>query len=452
MEKWEVVPQEYQVPVKGIYSYSSVGLGMKGLLVSQTVKENGRDIKSFVATEELIEMFDSDTLLVFDEAHYMKNPGTVRIEACSELVRAAQMRGSKCIYLSATPIDKPQHAVSVFRFLGLTSYRKLYEWDPREKMYEPLGIIEVERAAKKMNPRKFRVLYTPSQCIHRGNITKYSFKLLSEIIFPTIRSGLTSELALENDIKNLFLKMDPERKIKLFNLVSELEAIDRMMRHSKEHKGNNSASGFAYVGKITTILKEIEHAKAYEFIRLIEYVLSFPGTKVAMALWYLQSMDIIGDYFNERGLTPLFLTGSYSMKERRGIIKDFQTPLNEYRLLLLHPIVGGIGIDLHSICDKEWIYGFINSNYSIIPLNQTAGRWNRKGQKTKPVTRYLYIDNEDLKTRIQRELAIINRLADKGGILIKTKGIDDHKYPLPGSLYSEYEKDFFEEVRRRHGS
>lgn len=449
IEKWNKVPSEYGVPVKS-YSYSLVGTGMSELLTSQIISEDGQTIKSFIATGDLIDMFDPDTLLVFDEAHYMKNPGTVRLEACTEIVRVAKMKGSKRIYLSATPIDKIQHAAPMFRFLGIMPYRKLYQYNRRLGMYEARGITSVELVAKQMDMRRFRLICTPPELINKGNINKYAFDLLSEIILPTIRSGLTSDLALKHDIKNLFIRMEPARREKLFKLISELEAIERTIR--LEHKGNNSAKGFAYKGKITTILKEIEHAKAHEFNRIIHHVLYYPGTKVAMALWFLDSMETIREYFEEFGLKVLVLKGACSMKDRRRIIELFQTPHNEYRLLLLHPTVGGIGIDLHSLSETEQIYGFINANYSIVPLNQTAGRWNRKGQKTKPITRYMYIDNEDGDKTIQRELGIMDRLAQKTGVLVNVKNVDGNKYPLPGSLSSEFEAGFIENLLSNRGS
>jgi len=443
-EKWDKVPLQYGIPTS-CYSYALVSNGLRGLMVKQVLPDEGT---VFSATTRLIDMFDANTLLVFDEAHYMKNPGTLRLEACSELVRVAQMKGAKCIYLSATPIDKPQHAAPMFRAFGIMPYRSMYTYNRRTRRYEASGISEVEAVALKMDTKMFRSIYIPAETMNRSKINKYAFDLLQKIILPTIRCGLTSDLALKHDIKNLFVRMNADRRAELFRLVSELEHIERQIAFSKKTDGNRtgSGSGFQYRGKITTILKEIEHAKAYEFTRIIHHVLYRPGNKVCMALWYLDSMRIIREYFEEFGVKVLTLSGACTMDQRKEIIRLFQTPHNEYRLLLLHPTVGGIGIDLHSLSPDEKIYGFINASYSIVPLNQTAGRWNRKGQKSKPITRYLYIDNEETDSTIQRELAIMNKLAEKTSILIKVKDVDETKYPLPGNLNNEFEATFIENL------
>jgi len=443
-EKWDKVPRKYGIP-SICYSYALVSSGLRGLLIKQEIPGEG---VIFSATTKLIDIFDSNTLLVFDEAHYMKNPDTIRLEACSELVRVGRMKGAKCIYLSATPIDKPQHAAPMFRVFGIMPYRSMYTYNRRTKDYEALGISGVETIAKEMDMVKFRLIHIPANLITRANINKYAFDLLNQIILPTIRCGITSDLALKHDIKNLFVRMNPDRRAELFRLISELEHIERQIAFSKKADGNRtgSGSGFQYRGKITTILKEIEHAKAHEFNRIIHHVLYRPGTKVCMALWYLDSMRIVREYFEEFGVKVLTLSGACPMNKRKEIIRLFNESGNEYRLLLLHPAVGGIGIDLHSLSKHEKIYGFINTNYDIIKLNQTAGRWNRKGQKSKPTTRYLYIDNEETDSTIQRELAIMAKLAQKSGILSKVKAVDETKYPLPGNLDNEFEAEFIENL------
>ena len=428
LEKWDIVPADYGIPITA-FSYNKSSGGFDGLLTKHVVNK----VVYFRATRKLESMFSSKTLLVFDEVHHLKNPGTVQLAACGELARVVIARGGYVIGLSYTPSEVPKHAPPVFKALGIMTRDKPYLYDYSTKEFIPDGILQIEAFAASLNASLLDAIKPPA--VSRVNINKYVQAILNQIVFPAIRSRLIEPEGVKDpkNMKNLFMKLDEVNRASLCRLIEALEAM------TEQRKAAGIAG--ANFGQVTTMLKQIEMYKAMLFIRATEHALSKPNTKVVVGLNFLDSMDLVGDHFNARGIMPLFLTGAYTSKERRDILSDFRTDAS-CRLLIVSPKVGGEGIDLHATDGITHIYQFLSPSYNHTELIQLAGRTHRKGQTSIPIIRIIYVDNRVGEHQVQRELEIMDSLNGKSTNMAEARGEKVEDCNFPGTLPIEDEAMF----------
>lgn len=432
--KWDTVPHEYGLEAM-VYNYKKSPTGFQGLLSSTKVEKK----TYFQATKELKAMFDSRTLLVFDEIHHLKNPGTIQLAACSELARVAIEQGGRIIGLSATPIEDPKHAPSLFRALGVMTREKPYVYDYSAKEFVADGIIEIQAFANRMDPEKVKQLHPAS--IHRTNGNKYVRDIFNQVVLPAIRSRImpTEGEDTVKDMKNLFMPLDDVNMAKLLANIEYLNAL------TQQHK--EAGVPGANFGQVTTMLKQIEAFKVPLFIRAIESALRKPHVKVVMGVNFLDTMDLLESHFKRNpsvywaGDVPMyeFLTGDYTQAERESTLNDFHTDPS-LRILLVSPKVGGEGIDLHATDGKTQIYEFASPSYNHTEMIQFLGRAHRKGQTSVPVIRIVYVDDQEGK--IQRELSIMDSLNGKSENMAEARGMELDDCQMPGSLVAETEAEF----------
>jgi len=438
--KWGKVPSEYGLEAIE-YSYAASRNGFKGLL--SVTKEGKRSI--FEPTDDLLDLIDDRTLLVFDESHHLKNPGTTQLAACGELSKTVMKAGGRILCLSATPFDDPKHTPSMFKTLGIMTRDTPYVYDYSSKQYNPTGILEIEAFARRIDDEKLEEI--KPAVIHRSNRNKYVADILNKIVLPSIRSEIKPDDREDpKDIKNLFMKLDAD-STKL--LVNQIEAQDMISQQQKE-----SGAPGANFGQVTAMLKQIELAKVPLFMKAIDHALAKPDVKVVMGVNYGDTMDKISEYANlpenrtryfaededgDEVSVFEFMTGDYTQAERETTLDDFRSDPN-LRLLIVSPKVGGEGIDLHATDGKTQIYEFSSPSYHHTEMIQFLGRAHRSGQTSVPVIRIIYVDDQD--GEIPRELKIMDSLVSKSENMAEAKGVKIEDCHFPGSVPSEHEEEF----------
>ena len=436
--KWDVVPFEYGIKAV-VYSYGTSRNGFQGLL---SVTKDGKR-SEFEATDDLRQMVDERTLLVFDESHHLKNPGTTQLAACGELSKTVIEAGGRILCLSATPLEDPKHTPSMFKTLGIMTRDTPYVYDFSSKQYNPTGILEIEEFASTIDDDKLEEI--KPAVIHRSNRNKYVRDILYEIVLPAIRSEIIRDVHEDSkDLKNLFMRLDTES---MESLVGHIEALNMITQQQKE-----AGTPGANFGQVTTMLRQIECAKVPLFIKAIDKALASPDAKVVMGINFQKTMWKLSDYFmshpelyfveDEDGdEVPIyeFMTGDHSQAERETTLDDFRNDPN-LRVLIVSPKVGGEGIDLHAIDGKTQIYEFASPSYNHTEMIQFLGRAHRAGQTSVPVIRIIYVDDQEGK--IQRELKIMDALNSKSENMAEAKGLKLEDCQMPGSLPPEYEADF----------
>lgn len=93
------------------------------------------------------DMAGEGVLLIFDEAHALKNKSSAQHRAAAALIEAvADSAGSACMLLSAMPCDKPEFVESVLRLLRMVRDTHLVRFNPARYEFTYPGIVEAVQA------------------------------------------------------------------------------------------------------------------------------------------------------------------------------------------------------------------------------------------------------------------------------------------------------------------
>ena len=153
-----------------------------------------------------------------------------------------------------------------------------------------------------------------------------------------------------------------------------------------------------------------------------------PNSKVVIFVTYKTSFVILKEHSEKYGVS--ILNGSVPMKKRDGIVATFQAPNNDVRVIICHPIVGGVGLSLDDQHGGFPRHVFIMPSYNFIDLYQACGRVDRSLTKSVPYIRFVYVLGAEL------EMMIINALARKSAVS-RNASQSTEVYPGEFESYSE---------------
>ena len=461
LKTWEITSQKYGVPVILAMTYqamrgSSINPPKHGLLrrvdrqIEVEIKsgKNKGQMKTvketdFFPTELLANYIKSGVLVVFDEMHNMKNPGTSQLESghsivneiaehqlnsTHTIVREIIKHGtSRVALLSATPIDKKIQTSSVVKLLGITDKKKMYYYDRKNFEYIPTGIKDLENFCRLRNPIETNKIITGRRLDNKSAIN-IIYDLYMNIVKPELSSSMSKpEIKAILDAKNGFYKMDAESLRLLLKAVQELKEAARFNPNTM----TTNMKGGAALGGITKALVKIETAKVKTIYRLaLEKLKENEGNKVLIYLMYKKNIATMSQLLSS--YSPLVLTGSTKSKNRNIYMKRFQEPNSKYRVIIANPKVGGIGISLDDRTGDYPRFMFISPSYFFIDLFQATGRIHRGTTKSKATVRFVYGQG------VEGELHILNALAKKTQVtmdmLYNNKGIK-----MPGDYEKVYQ-------------
>ena len=146
--QWERECNKYQVPIAYLDTYA----GLRGSGRSQP--KHGYLINTddnFVATMDFHNLVRAGILLIFDEFHNMKNPGTMQSEAGIALCQAISGK-SRIGLLSATPCDD-KGINCVLRLMRVSNHPVLVEYDRRNRIYINRGLADLYKKCKHFDPQ-----------------------------------------------------------------------------------------------------------------------------------------------------------------------------------------------------------------------------------------------------------------------------------------------------------
>ncbi len=130
--------------IAGSYSADSQTMGLKTNLVKGDHKlaPGSIHVTTYNELGKLKENVDSDTVVIFDESHALKNSSSQRGKAGRDIA----FRSGKVMYATATPADKPLHIAHLLRagvFGGGDEMAKKF-FGKSEDTYKKLGLRQVE--------------------------------------------------------------------------------------------------------------------------------------------------------------------------------------------------------------------------------------------------------------------------------------------------------------------
>lgn len=356
-----------------------------------------RNGSRFTATNYFKTLVNGKILLIFDEVHRLKNRKTASLAAAHSLVKEIVKLncGSRIAGLSASPFDKPEHAFSIMKALGVVLSDELYDYDRSEKVYNLIGMKEIMSYSRRIDSNLADRL--SGFMVNRGGINKASFKYFQKIIKVGLSSSMPRPKIKSNfDAKNGYYIMPPEDdKI----IVKGAENLARAVRFDPTTgRITRETPDF---GAITAALMMLERGKINTLFRLgFETLIRVPNSKIIIYVWYKNTMQQLLKLFKDELVDANVMNGDTKQSERDKITKTFQQANLNSRVLITSCPVGGVGLTLDDQIGKYPRFTFCNPNYRFIDLYQAGGRTYRVKTKSNATVRFVYSKNAQVETRI----------------------------------------------------
>lgn len=334
---------------------------------ASTIIVNYDLLKSKIINDQLIAF--KATLLVCDEAHYLKNAKTQRTKAVGKLARVVP----KKIFLTGTPLlNRPVELYPLIKMLAphaLTPYQ-----DYRNYAY---------RFCNAYNSR------WGLDVSGNSNVEELGVRLRATCMVRRLKKDVMKQL--------------PDKTIQLipFELCKKTEKIiEREEWFSIEDLKKYPERGS--MGELAQIRHELAVAKIDESARYITDLLHSIDKVVIFAHHY-DVINGIKDKLQE--FNPVVITGKHAMKNRQQAVDDFQTK-KDVRVFIGQIQAAGTGLTLTAastvvFAETSWVPG---------EINQAIDRCHRIGQKDNVTAKFLVVekslDETMLKTIFDKEKTI----------------------------------------------
>jgi superfamily II DNA or RNA helicase len=293
------------------------------------------------------------TLIIWDEAHRLKNWKTKASKSCIE----AYKQGYHQLFLSATLASSPLDLRTVGTCTGLfTTAKEYYTWAKEHGVY--LGNWGMEfnndpKVLKKIHTYLFE---------HRG------VRLLRDIIpnFP------------ETEIIVNSYDMDEESASKIRDIYDEMKKELKVLTTKEKQDESEMAIRIRALQK-TEMLK----------VPLMEEMIRESmdaGMSVVVFLNYSDSIDALASRMN----TTCIYDGR-NQKIRQRNIELFQS--NKETLLITNIAAAREGLNLQDLDGKHPRLSLISPTYSIVHIKQALGRIHRESSMSKSIQKIIYVAN-----------------------------------------------------------
>ena len=441
LTKWTYMKETHGLNVVDLISYQSLRSqkckqpkhGFLERRDYRTTTETGEIIEhvDFTPTERFEELVKEGLMLVVDEIQNIKNVSS-QFNAVQALVwtittsRAWAANPSRVVFLSGSPIDKQEHALHLFRALGIMRADRVAQMNPQTFQLEWTGMQEIYDwclARDKVKATAVRAAQPAN--IRDVGFQRFAYQLFQQVMKPAVSAAMLPPKPLTHLFKrNAYYHVsDADYE----NLKSGVEQLKKAASFNGANGTVNFTAGAGGVAGamsgITRAMLVIETGKINTFARIAAEALdALPQQKVVICVNYT---DTINDL--QRLLwryNPLVLNGGVSLNQRLLVLEQFQSPSTEHRLLLGNVEVCNSGIDLD---DKHGEYprlALVSPNYSILSLYQLGHRFQRADTRSDAAVHFVFGKKTGARSKDASpesiELKVLDALSKKSQIMKET--------------------------------
>ena len=445
LPNWKQACKHFQIPFDRLHfhSYSEFQRKVKPYL--EPLPDNEKpafyleEDCGMRASPEWIKRVKQGTLLVMDESHSLKNVSK-RSSLAIILTQALFREGtenSHLLLLSATPFDKPPHAIRLCRVMGIIKQQNLARQDLRTWSLVEEGLTDLKDFCRSLwGQSKYRSmednLLRHNYYYGRNSSSKQAFDYIIKFIKPKMMRSMSKvEYTFETDKKNYFCHLEG----------ADLEIVKggvQQLQRAVAAFAMNNAAGLAVMGmnhghllaSISKGMKTIEYGKVNTFVKIAKQALSMnPNQKVIIMLNYLEPIGLVTERLKE--YQPLVIQGKTAQLKRTEAVEKFQQTNSLHRIIICNLQLLALGVDLD---DKDGRFPrqmIVSPSYHVVNLHQATGRVLRSDTKSKPYVRFLYI------AQVSSEVRLLDRLAIKSNVI---KSGLNYQVNLPGDYKKIYER------------
>jgi len=345
-----------------------------------------RNTVDFSVTAQFQEYVKEGVLLIVDEIQNIKNHSSQYLAAqalIKEIMEAPPHSPSKLLLLSASPIDKREQAVRMFRTLGILN-RSLAYYNPQTYSMDWAGLNDVVGFCSSIHDQD--TANTQRKLPREPSFEPFVYRLFINVLKKHCSSTMQVQQH-ESKLKkcNAYYFIDAQGEEILLRGMSCLTTATRF----ENGQVNLQGEGANRISSVIRALQVIETGKIGLYARLVEkYLREQPSSKIVVAVNYCDTLVDLQALLLTH--SPLVLQGSSSVAQRATVLQKFAEPSLTHRVLLCNQTVASTGIDLD---DKHGGYPricLVSPSYSSITAFQLGHRFHRLDTRSDATVHFVF--------------------------------------------------------------
>lgn len=351
--------------------------------VNNLVLVNYESLPKYIT--KINENIDTNTMLVFDEVHRVKNPEGTRAGKALELSKKPKFK----YVLTGTPI--PNTFQDIYNFLHIlygNEYNSYFGWD-LGYLYDP-KIRQIRDINSKLYPFFWRTnkkdLNVPMAEDDYIEVVGASPEqlALAELIYSNEESSLAKLIRLIQASTNPDLV---NRKINYNELMSYDDDGDIHTITEKEFNSLLFENGKKNTENLYSDI-DLENMRSPKFDKGIELVQKLVNEGKKVLVWgiFVDTLYKITNTLREKGIKVNLVYGGTNKLERTVLIDEFRD--GDVQVLVSNPQTLGESISLHQTVHDAVYFEY---NFNLTFMLQSRDRIHRLGLKEDQYTRYYYL-------------------------------------------------------------
>ncbi len=379
--------------------------------------------------EEVKNIIDDKTLLVFDEVHKVKNPNGKRAKNALKISYNARYT----IALTGTPLPNSYLDIkNLLHILYHEEYNDFFGFGDAQLRIP--SEYDIENINKKIKPFFCR---TTKKQLEVPEVNP-------DIILPC---KLSDE---ENKIFNILLLKYAKNKLALIIRLLQLESNPKMLLKAI----SENQEDFSAILDTTSDPEDIDYVdysqdikdlinsfgKTEKFNSCIQQVKQLNSEGKSVIIWciFVDSIRQLASQLEKEGISAGVIFGSTSEEERKNILNKFKE--KEIDVLITNPHTLAESVSLHSVCHDAIYYEY---SYNLVHLLQSKDRIHRLGLKEGQYTQYyflqsIFVTRDGFEYSLDQK--IYQRLLEKEKIMLDA--IDEDILESLGSIEDDIEVIF----------
>lgn len=379
--------------------------------------------------EEVKNIIDDKTLLVFDEVHKVKNPNGKRAKNALKISYNARYT----IALTGTPLPNSYLDIkNLLHILYHEEYNDFFGFGDAQLRIP--SEYDIENINKKIKPFFCR---TTKKQLEVPEVNP-------DIILPCKLSDK------ENKIFNILLLKYAKNKLALIIRLLQLESNPKMLLKAI----SENQEDFSAILDTTSDPEDIDYVdysqdikdlinslgKTEKFNSCIQQVKKLNSEGKSVIIWciFVDSIRQLASQLEKEGISAGVIFGSTSEEERKNILNKFKE--KEIDVLITNPHTLAESVSLHSVCHDAIYYEY---SYNLVHLLQSKDRIHRLGLKEGQYTQYyflqsIFVTRDGFEYSLDQK--IYQRLLEKEKIMLDA--IDEDILESLGSIEDDIEVIF----------
>ncbi len=391
-------------------------------------------------------MIKNKTMLVADEAHYIKNIDGIWSNALLKFSPKAISR----VALTGTPAANGYEDIyNLYKFIWPQKFEKIIGMNYASLKLiktEKFNAAKFERLSENIAPFYIRIkkndLALPPAIDNKPILVSMSEN--QRKIYDIIESKYVKEFSNKNDkaLRDIFSRA---RLIRLRQAATNPGLLIKPLDDYYHELGMTDDIGFTD-NDITDSIKHLindEVPLKYKTVLDLVNKITINNKNEKVLIWsiFINNSKGLKKYLEENGIKTELLIGEIDVPERESIVERFDDSINtDFRVVIANPRVIGESVSLHHGCHNA-IY--LDMDYNASSLVQSKDRIHRVGLKEGTLTNYYYIVSKDsidevIKQKLDGKIELMNKLIDSDIPLFLNNTSENDTADLVKGLLSDY--------------